>query len=268
MTESVKTGIISIVMPAYREERAILSDLRAVISTIEALHLDFEIILVVDGSPDKTYENALLINDPRVKVYNYSNNRGKGYALRFGCSRSKGYRIVFLDCGMEIEPSGVALLLNQMDWYGADAVVASKRHPDSKVFYPPARRLTSFGYQLLVKLLFGLNVRDTQTGLKVFRRELLVSVLPRLSVSDYAIDIEILALAYHLGFRKIYEAPVTINHAFESLTRKPMLRSIIKMLWDTLGVFYRLKMRHYYDDKNKNGWSSDPNLEMESPQII
>lgn len=262
MTENVNKNLISVVMPAYREESKILDDLKGVIATLDALHLDFEIIVVIDGSPDKTYEKALLIGDPRVKVYSYSPNRGKGYALRFGSARALGGRIVFLDSGMEIEPSGVTMLLNYMDWYKADAVVASKRHPESKVFYPPARRLTSLCYQILVKILFGLNVRDTQTGLKVFKRELLEKVLPRLVVCDYAIDIEILALAHYLGYKHIYEAPVTINHAFESLTRKPMMVSILKMLKDTFGVFYRLKIKHYYDDGNERKWVYDPELQM------
>lgn len=263
MTENINKGLISVVMPAYKQEKSICEDLRNVKKVLTSLGLNFEIILVADGSLDKTYENALTVADSCIRVFGYSGrNRGKGYALRFGAAKALGARVVFLDAGMDINPSGIAMLLAHMDWYGADAVIGSKRHPVSKVEYPIVRRITSIGYQLLVKFLFGLNVKDTQTGIKIFRRELLEKVMPRLLVKDYAIDIEILAVAYHLGFRRIYEAPINVKHDFASLTQSSMVMAIFRMLKDTLAVFYRLKIRHYYDDSNERKWVYDPDLQM------
>jgi len=263
MTEKNSGGLISVIMPAYKQEKTICEDLTDVKNNLESLGLDFEIIVVADGTMDATYEKALTIKDPRVKVFGYpGRNRGKGYALRFGVAKATGDRVVFLDAGMDIDPSGIAMLLGHMDWYQADAVIGSKRHPVSKVVYPLARRITSIGYQLLVKILFGLNVKDTQTGIKIFRRSLLEKVMPRLLVKDYAIDIEILAVAHHLGFKRIYEAPVSINHQFASLTQGSMLKAIFRMLKDTMAVFYRLKIMHYYDDGNARKWVFDPELQM------
>lgn len=255
--------LISVVMPAYRQEKTICDDVANVRRSLESLKLDYEIIVVADGDLDGTFSQAQKIQDEKIKVFGYpGRNRGKGYALRFGAAKALGERVVFLDAGMDIDPSGIVMLLSHMDWYQADAVVGSKRHPVSKVDYPLIRRITSIGYQIIVRLLFGLRIKDTQTGIKVFKRPLLEKVMPRLLVKDYAIDIEILAVAHHLGFKRIYEAPVNVKHQFASLTQTSMLRAIYKMLHDTLAVFYRLKIQHYYDDNHHRQWVYDPDLQM------
>ncbi|MCL5004247.1 MAG: glycosyltransferase [Patescibacteria group bacterium] len=261
--ETDLSNLISVVMPAFRQERTIQTDLRNVDKILNSLNLNYELIVVADGTMDGTFEKAREIEGGRLRVFGYpGRNRGKGYALRFGSAKARGGRIVFLDAGMDIDPLGISMLLSHMEWYKADAIVASKRHPVSQVDYPMVRRFTSFGYQMLVRLLFGLRIRDTQTGLKVFRREVLERVMPRLMVKDYAIDIEILAVAHHLGFKRIYEAPVIVKHSFASLTQASMLRTIFRMLKDTLAVFYRLKIKHYYDDGNERKWFYDPELQM------
>lgn len=264
MTENPETRpLISVVMPAYKQEKTIVSDVLNVENSLRSLKLNYEIIVVADGELDGTFEQAQKIQNEKIKVFGYpGRNRGKGYALRFGSAKALGERVVFLDAGMDIDPAGIAMLLAHMDWYQADAVVGSKRHPVSKVDYPPVRRFTSIGYQIIVRILFGLRIKDTQTGIKVFRRSVLEKVMPRLLVKDYAIDIEILAVSYHLGFRRIYEAPVNVHHQFASMTQASMIKAIFRMLKDTLAVFYRLKIRHYYDDNQERQWVYDPELQM------
>ncbi len=95
-----------------------------------------------------------------------------------------------------------------------DFVIGSKRHPDSLVHYPPSRRVGSWLYQQFVRLLFSLDVRDTQVGLKVFRREVAEEVLPLLLVKQFAFDLEFLAVARALGYRRIREQPVTLEYRF------------------------------------------------------
>lgn len=254
---------LSVVVPAYRQEATIVEDLKRVETAVAALNLSYELVVVADGTLDGTFERAKTFSSDHVSVFGYpGKNRGKGYALRFGAARARGARVVFLDAGMDIDPAGISMLLSHMDWYQADVVVGSKRHPVSQVEYPWLRHLLSYAYQTLVWLLFGLRVRDTQAGLKVFRRSVLEKVMPRLLVKDYAIDIEILAVANHLGFRRIYEAPLKVSHPFGSLTQASMVRTIFKMLKDTLAVFYRLKVRHYYDDDHQRSWIYDPELKM------
>lgn len=254
--------MLSVIVPAYKQEGTITKDIKNIEQSLLASSQPFEIVVVVDGSPDKTLESASELESSRIKVFSYAVNKGKGYALRYGAARAVGDPIVFLDAGMEINPRGIGLLWEHLKWYEADIVIGSKRHPASKVSYPLQRRVTSFFYQLLIFLLFGLNVKDTQTGLKMFRREVLTNVLPRLLVKMYAIDIEILAVSRRLGFRRIYEAPVDVSYRFDDLTHAATLGHILRMIKDTLAVFYRLKIQHYYDDGNERKWIYDPDLKM------
>jgi len=154
------------------------------------------------------------------------------------------------------------MLLEHMEWYQADIVVGSKRHPASQVVYPLDRKIISFGAYLISKFFLGINVHDTQAGLKIFRRPVLEKVLPRLLVKSYAIDLEILAVANYLGYKKIFEAPIKLNYSFKSLTHATGFKIIFNSLRDAMAVFYRLKILHYYNDKNKRRWIYDPELSM------
>lgn len=257
---------ISIIVPAYKQEKSIVQDLKTIDRVMSATRWDYEILCVVDGFLDLTYKKASEITSETIKVVGYEHNKGKGYAVRYGMARTSGDYIAFIDGGMDINPNGISLIMEHMLWYNADIIVASKRHPASKVSYPLIRKIYSLGYQLLVKLLFGLNIRDSQVGLKIFRREVLQKVLPRLMVKRFAFDIEILSVAYHLGFKRIFEAPVEIlmdeaNSSFNSLFIF-MNKNITDMLIDTLAIFYRLKILKYYDDDSKRKWVFDKDLQM------
>ena len=148
--------LISVIVPAYKQAKSIKKDLENIHKTLtEGLKdLDFEIICVVDGKVDKTLEQASKVKLPGVKIVGYDHNRGKGYAVRFGMARSKGELVSFLDAGMDISPKGLMMLMAHMDWYNADIIVGSKRHPVSKVNYTLLRRILSIGYHFGVKILF------------------------------------------------------------------------------------------------------------------
>jgi len=254
-----KKPFISIIVPAYRAEKTIKKNLLEVKEVMDDLKKPYEIICVVDGTVDNTEKEAKKVEEKhpkKVKVFSYLTNLGKGHAVRFGMAKAKGDIIGFLDAGLEINPDAIPLIIEHMNWYEADAIIASKRHQASRVEYPWQRRLLSFGYQLLVRVLFGLKVKDTQVGLKVFKRELLEKVMPRLMVKEFAFDIEILSVAGKLGYKKIFEAPVEMRMIFGSSTiaSKGFRKTILKMLTDTLAVFYRLKIKKYYDIKNKKYW--------------
>src|SRR5207253_9113382 len=124
-----------------------------------------------------------------------------------------------------------------------DAVIGSKRHPESKVSYPASRRFQSAIYQALIRLLFNLNVRDTQTGLKLFRRQVLQEALPLLAIKKFAFDLELLVVARQLGYRNVCEAPIALKYRFESTVN---LGSAWRVLWDTVAIFYRLRLLRYY----------------------
>lgn len=257
-----KINLISIIIPAYRQEKTIKKDLLRVISVMERLRYDYEIIVVVDGMDDNTFKIAQKIKSSKLHVIGYENNKGKGHAVRFGMARAKGDIVAFIDSGMDLHPNGISMLLEHFEWYNADIIVGSKLHPASKVKYPVARRLLSWGYRMIVRVLFGLQIRDTQVGMKFYKKRVLDTVLPRLLVKTYAFDIEILAVAHHLGYKRIYEAPIDLQFSgASSITSKGFWKTIIYMLWDTIAVFYRLRILKYYDKGNKRKWRYDPELQ-------
>lgn len=259
--------LVSVIVPAYNQVKTIKEDLRNIHEAMTKTRWDFEIIMVNDGSSDRTFSEAKKVKKKNIKVYGYKKNYGKGYAVKYGMARARGDIIAFIDSGMDIDPNGISLILEHMLWYDSDIIVASKRHSASKVNYSFLRKLYSETYYLLVKMLFGLRVRDTQAGLKIYKREVLEKAMPRLLIKNFAFDIELLAVAHHLGFTNIHEGPVQLSLNFKesSKWKKHMLfldPNIMKMLSDTLAVFYRLKILKYYDDGNKRKWVYNKELDM------
>ncbi len=254
-------SLVSVVIPAFKAQKFIAKNLEDIKNVLDKTRYKYEIICVVDGRVDRTFEEAEKVSKKykdKIKVDGYLVNMGKGHAVRYGMAKAKGEIIGFIDAGTELNPNSISMLLEHMLWYDADIIVGSKRHPASKVDYPWQRKILSFGYQLLVQILFGFKVRDTQVGIKFFKREVLEKVLPRVLVKAFAFDVELLAVARYLGFRRIFEAPVEIKMRFtgkvSTIASKGFLKTIFAMLWDTLAVFYRLKILHYYDSKNKKNW--------------
>jgi len=245
-----KIKLLSLVVPAYKQEKTIVKDLQNLSEVLSGLPFEYEIIVVEDGYLDGTGEKLKKIKDKHLKVHGYKENRGKGYAIKYGVERATGDVIGFLDAGMDIDPSEISLMLDLMDWNKADIVIASKLHPESKVNYPLWRKVLSWGYRTLTHTLFGFNVKDTQVGFKIFRKKVAKDVFARIIIKRFAFDIEVLTVAYKLGYHRIFEAPVKLDfRGARSITSANFWKIIFLMLWDTAAVFYRLKILHYYDKK-------------------
>jgi len=258
-----KKDFISVIIPICQQERTIKKDLRQIDRTLSKTRFDYEIVGVIDGKDiDYSYRETEKLHLKNLRVVGYPHNHGKGYAVRYGMARSRGNYVVFIDAGMDIDPNGISMILEHMIWYEAGIIVGSKRHPASQVNYPLARRIYSSVYHWLIRILFGIRVTDTQAGLKVFKREVLEKVLPRLLVKRFAFDVELLAVAYHLGFKEIYEAPIKLNRKRFQFSSTIDLNDIYKTLWDTIAVFYRLKILKYYDDRKRQKWQVEPELKM------
>ncbi|KKT40334.1 hypothetical protein A3K29_02980 [Candidatus Collierbacteria bacterium RIFOXYB2_FULL_46_14] len=258
---SVNHSLLSVIVPAYNC-KTIRNDLSTIKLYLDLLNRPYELICVVDGlknSKDRTAELAKSFRAKGSRVYFYKENKGKGYAVRYGMARAKGGIIAFIDAGSDLHARGIGLALEHMRWYDADIIIGSKRHHASKVDYPWQRKLLSYVVQKATKFVFGLNVSDTQTGLKVFHRDVLVEVLPRLIVKRWAFDLEILTVANRLGFKRIYESPVEITHNFSSNVG---LSSIQNFFMDYLAIFYRTYILRYYDDGGSDHWEHDPNLKL------
>ena len=235
---------LSLVLPAYNAARDIEANVREILAALEALGRPFELIVVCDGSTDGTAEAAGRVDDERVRVLRYETNVGKGHAICHGIVEARGRYIGWLDSDLDIHPEVVVRAVEEIDRGGSDAVVGSKRHPDSAVSYPLQRRIYSAGFQLLIRILFRFNVRDTQVGAKVFRRELLDTVTPLLLVKRYAFDIEVLAVGAEFGFDRVAEIPVRLEYRFSGTGINQ--QAVRKMLWDTIAVAYRIHLRHWY----------------------
>jgi glycosyltransferase involved in cell wall biosynthesis len=238
-------------MPCQDEADIVERNVMETVQTLrEGYQGSFEVILIDDGSTDGTYEKAETLTRamPELKVLRISTNGGKGNALREAFDRTLGSVVCFLDGDLDIHANHITPYVRLLETGFADVVVGSKRHPQSQIDYNLERRVLSMAYQLLVQALFGLKVRDTQTGIKTFRREVLERVLPLGLVKRYAFDAELLVLAHRLGYR-IIEMPITMKF-HQKYGSGVSLRAIYQMLLDTLGVFYRLHVTKYYDAEN------------------
>ena len=242
---------ISVIVPAYNESQAIAANLRAIVDALAPYAPRLEIIVVDDGSRDQTWRHAAATmdrNSATVRILRYERNEGKGFALACGARHATGEFVVFLDADLDLHPDQLPKFFDVLSATGADAVIGSKWHPESHVEYPGWRRVLSHGYYALVRLLFGLPLRDTQTGLKLFRARLLERVIPRLLTKRFAFDVELLAVAHRMGFR-IVEAPVRLQ----------LMRDVPRLRWhdswralvDTLAIFYRIHLRRYYDGPSR-----------------
>ncbi len=237
---------ISVIVPAYNEGKTLKNSLEEIVKTFDEFDCDYEIILIDDGSQDNTLSEAIKVAEihKKIRVKRNLKNYGKGRALKKAFRYVRGEYVVFLDADLDLHPGQVSTLFDILRLDEADVVIGSKLHPNSQVEYPLSRKLVSLIYFLIIKILFGLPLRDTQTGLKIFKRDVLGKVLPKILVKKFAFDLEILANVQRLGY-KIAEAPVVLKQQrkYGRLGWSAMWQTG----WDTLAIFYRMFILRYYD---------------------
>jgi glycosyltransferase involved in cell wall biosynthesis len=243
---------LSFVVPAYNEENFIEDILGTIDTVIADKNLPYEILVIDDGSIDETLAIARRYSgkNGHVKVVSYSKNVGKGYAVKTGFMKASGNIVVFADSDMEIDLSVILEYLEALEH--GDIVIASKRHPRSLVKVPVSRRILSEGFNGLVRLLTGVPLKDTQSGLKAMKKSVFIDIFPRLAVKRYAFDVELLAVAHLYGL-EVVEKPVNIRLDAKF---KPM--EMWHMFLDLLGIAYRLRIIHWYTRPllKKNGFQN------------
>ena len=240
------TPELSVVIPAFNQAGEIAAMIRATDEVMRDAQVNAEIVVMSDGSSDGTAAIAASTECATpLAVLEYTPNEGKGHALARGSREATGDWIAWIDADLDLHPRHLPRFLDACRAAGLDALVGSKRHPESIVDYPRKRRAYSAMYQWLIRTLFRFNVRDTQVGLKVFRRDVLHAVLPRVLVKRYAFDVEVLAIARRLGFTRIAEYPIVLTYQFSGSGMNP--RAVAQALKDTAAIFYRMYIVRWYD---------------------
>jgi glycosyltransferase involved in cell wall biosynthesis/O-antigen/teichoic acid export membrane protein len=215
-----------------------------VVETLSKSGFSFEVLVVSDESTGPSEDRLTAFSAEQLRFVHLDLIQGKAAALRAGLSMGRGAYLGFIDGDGDIPADVLTDFLEIISREQPDIIFGSKRHRRSEVSYPPLRRVYSWGYQQINRTLFGLPIRDTQTGVKIIRRDVLSIALPFMIEKRYAFDLELFVVARKQGFRNFIEMPVRIDHRFGSAIS---LRSVQAMLIDTLAVFYRLRILHYYD---------------------
>jgi glycosyltransferase involved in cell wall biosynthesis len=206
---------LSVVMPLFNEGARINASVEQTMAVLRMLG-PFEMVLVNDGSSDNSGEEITRLAEKfsGEVISLHLPRSGKGEALRRGAQAAHGEFVVFIDADLDLPPEQILFFVAIQRVKKADAVIGSKLHPDSTVDYPLIRRIYSLGYFCLVKALFGLPVRDTQTGLKLVRRTLLLQALEKTESRGFTLDLELLVRLVQLGAVMV-EAPVVVRHSMK-----------------------------------------------------
>jgi glycosyltransferase involved in cell wall biosynthesis len=231
---------VSFILPAYNESDYILSALERLESVARHNGFGYEVVVVDDGSSDDTRLKAwrYAIRNGHVRIVGHGRNVGKGVAIRTGFRSAYGDIVVFADSDSDVDYEQVKYYVDALRF--GDIVIGSKWHKDSVVEVPVVRRFLSRAFNILVKLLTGVKVSDTQTGIKAIRSGEFKKLFERMCVKRFAFDVELLVLARIYGLR-IVELPVKLR-----VDRMFSFGEAWRMFYDLLGIAYRLRVKKWY----------------------
>jgi len=237
---------VSVVVPAYDEEAAIESSVRRLHDfwtarpDVDAV----EIVVVDDGSADRTAERAEALDLGTVRVLR-QRNAGKGAAVRRGVAETTGDVVYFIDADLPYTLENQAAAVSSISG-GASAAVGSRRLAESHAGdYPFSRRAFSWSLKLLMRGLLGLDVSDTQCGLKAFDGDLARRLFPTLSVNGFGFDLELLVVLQRNGV-EVREVPVDLQHTARSSVS--LVRDSTKILANMAALKWGL-VRGRYDGR-------------------
>jgi glycosyltransferase involved in cell wall biosynthesis len=204
------------------------------VSVLERTGLIFEIVLVDDGSTDETFAKLQKLLSASTRYIRHLENQGKGAALRSGIETTSTDLIAMIDADLDIDPEGLILgmdiLLRNNE---IDFAIGSKHHILSKVEYPIPRKLMSFVYRSINRLMLGRDFPDSQTGLKVYRSKSCKLALLKTKSDSFDFEIESTFNLIRLGLQYV-EFPVTLEYRFTSTVK---FRHIWQLLKATIRLF-------------------------------
>jgi dolichyl-phosphate beta-glucosyltransferase len=233
----------SIVIPAFNEENRILKTLSIIKKYVDSKIPNSEIIIVNDGSSDKTEEliNNELSKISNLKIVNLKKNRGKGYAVRKGIEKSLGKYILITDADNATSIEELSNFKQHLDNY--DILIGSRKVKGSQIIVKgsiPRRIISWFSSRLTLTLVK--NIKDTQCGFKLMKNNVARHIFSKQKTFKYGFDIEMLAIAQHYDYT-IIEIPVRWIHDNESKVRP--VKDTIKTFKEFLGIHYNFITKRY-----------------------
>jgi dolichyl-phosphate beta-glucosyltransferase len=225
---SASVPTLSVVVPAFDEERRIVPTLET-LAGWAAERGGVEVIVVDDGSRDRTAELVSRCASPVVRLVRLPANRGKGAALRAGVAASRGETVLLTDADLSTPITEVARLEPRLE--RADVVLGSRALPDSNLVrrQTAARELAGKGFNLAIRLLGVRGFRDTQCGFKLLRGEVARRLFAEMTVDRFAYDVELVWLAVRRGHRV---EEVGVEWRDEAGSRVRVVRDGLRMLVD------------------------------------
>ena len=233
---------LSIVIPAFNEANRIGASLRCIAGYFAERSDLLESIVVDDGSQDVTSAvvHAISKDHPLVRLLRYPSNDGKGFAVRHGVLSARGGRIAFCDADLSAPIEELDQLLAYLD-KGYDIAIGSRglRVPEKRVHRRLFRRVMAAVFNRLVRALLVHNIRDTQCGLKAFKRSVVLSLFAQQDIPGFAFDVELLWRAQRLSYQ-IAEVPISWVADGESRVRSG--RDSLIMARDVVVLWFRKRV--------------------------
>jgi len=232
---------LSVIIPAYNEEKRIGSALSGIYGFLKTKNYDYEVILVDDGSSDKTILRAQdneLAKINKLKIIRNASNKGKGFSVKNGILNSTGEYVLFSDADLSAPIEETDKLFNHIE-KGYDIVIGSRSVKDSnvKTHQPFYREGMGRIFNFFVNLLLMSGFRDTQCGFKLFKGNIAREIAKELTINGFCFDVEMLYIARKKGY-KVAEVGIIWENSLQSKVR--IINSSVFMFVDLL----KIKRRH------------------------
>lgn len=225
---------ISIVIPAYNEERRIKQTLQKILKFFKKKNIEFEIIVVSDGSADNTVKIVRSFKNKLIRIIDYKRNYGKGYCVRKGMLEAKGDIILFSDADLSTPIKEIDKFITYFD-QGYDVVIGSRvlKDSDIKIRQPFYREWLGRIFNFVVQMIAIKGIKDTQCGFKAFTHSAAKKIFNLQKLNGFSFDVEALYIGEKLGYR-IKEVGVTWVNSDSSKVNP--LKDSIKMFKDVIKI--------------------------------
>lgn len=248
MGEQAERPFLSIIIPAYNEEKRLGESLKQVAAFVAAQDYPIEVIIVNNNSSDATPQiaRAFAEEHPYARVLDEP-RQGKGAAVRTGMMAAQGAYLFACDADFSMPAEEIAKFMPPV-LSGYDVAIASREAPGARrIGEPYHRHLMGRVFNFIVRLLAVPRIQDTQCGFKCFRREAARDIFPRQTITGWGFDVEVLFIALRRGY-KVVEVPITWYYRAQS--RIHPLRDSVTMLMEVLRVRWN-GWRGVYDREAK-----------------